>query len=210
MRLDTASSLYRGFTNGEGQIWLDNVQCNGTETRLIDCHSTPLGQHNCDHHEDIGVHCLIPGISYPHNVMTLQTVLCVVPCSIEGAIRLEGGTATSGRVEICHNNIWGTVCDDFWNTVDPQVACRQLGLPVLGTIRCTLIILSTIQIIPGAIPLTLGFTNGDNQIWLDGVHCVGTETRLTDCQTRPVEDYSCSHTEDAGVACPMCKHICIQ
>jgi hypothetical protein len=47
----------------------------------------------------------------------------------QGAIRLQGGTTTQGRVEVCNNNIWGTVCDDFWSAVDARVACRQLGLP---------------------------------------------------------------------------------
>ena len=51
----------------------------------------------------------------------------------QGAIRLQGGTATSGRVEICNNNVWGTVCDDLWGTPDATVACRQLGLPTNGT-----------------------------------------------------------------------------
>ncbi len=46
-----------GFTNGVGQIWLDNVQCHGNETRLIDCPSNPIGNHNCVHVEDAGVIC---------------------------------------------------------------------------------------------------------------------------------------------------------
>ena len=108
-----AVALYSGFTNGNGQIWLDNVACVGTETRLIDCPATPLGTHNCAHHEDAGVRC--------------QT------CT-RGAIRLQGGNATSGRVEICNNNVWGTVCDDLWSSVDAQVACRQLGFSADGKV----------------------------------------------------------------------------
>ena len=53
-----AVALFTGFTNGVGQIWLDNVQCHGTETRLVDCPAPPLGTHNCGHVEDAGVRCL--------------------------------------------------------------------------------------------------------------------------------------------------------
>lgn len=50
-----------GYGSGLGPIYLDNVVCDGTEARLIDCSTqNPTGTHNCDHSEDAGVRCLPP------------------------------------------------------------------------------------------------------------------------------------------------------
>ena len=111
-----ATTLALSLVNdGSGQIWLDNVQCAGSESRLIDCPANELGENNCRHSEDAGVRC----------------AGAVFTCT-QGAVRLQGGTATQGRVEVCNNNVWGTVCDDLWGTPDAQVVCRQLGLPFSG------------------------------------------------------------------------------
>ena len=59
-------------------------------------------------------------------------------CSSYGTIQLIGGsTWREGRVEICLNSTWGTVCDHSWGSLDAQVTCRQLGYPVTGNFQFT-------------------------------------------------------------------------
>ena len=51
----------------------------------------------------------------------------------DGEMRLVGGnTSLEGRVEICYNNAWGTICRDGFGTEDAEVICRQNALPYNG------------------------------------------------------------------------------
>ena len=50
-------------------------------------------------------------------------------------VRLIGDIGPhEGRVEVCVNEVWGTVCSNSWNNDDASVICRQLGYSPLGLV----------------------------------------------------------------------------
>lgn len=104
--------------------------------------------------------------------------------SASPSVRLVGGAnSLEGRVEIYHNNTWGTVCRNYWNVNAANVLCRQLGY--YGTA-------SVARFGPGP----------DNEpIWLTKVNCTGEENFITECSHNPWGHVYCRHRGDAGVTC---------
>ncbi|XP_075770478.1 soluble scavenger receptor cysteine-rich domain-containing protein SSC5D isoform X2 [Pelodiscus sinensis] len=150
------------FGTGTGPIWLDDVGCSGKEVSLRHCRARPWGRSNCQHNEDASV-----------------------VCTGGAVLRLVGGAGPcSGRLEVFHQDRWGTVCDDMWALPGAAVVCRELGC---GD--------------PLSAPGGAFFGEGSGPIWLDNVRCQGNESALSRCPAAPWGVHDCQHAEDAGVVC---------
>lgn len=117
-----------------------------------------------------------------------------MPLHADGSLRITGGpNTTAGRLEVYLEAVWGTVCDDGWDDVDADVACRQLGYPGGRALK------SADKFCDAPSP----FYSGSNPqpIWLTGVACVGSEARLVACPSGGSGMGKCGHKEDAGVIC---------
>ncbi|XP_065509214.1 scavenger receptor cysteine-rich type 1 protein M130-like [Caloenas nicobarica] len=103
------------FGEGSGQIWLDGVNCSGSEAALWDCAAGPWGQHDCRHKEDAGV-----------------------ICSEFVALRLENSDGCSRRLQVFYNGTWGSVCSNSMTLDTVSLACEELGCGDGGSLETVL------------------------------------------------------------------------
>ena len=104
----------------------------------------------------------------------------------DGDVRLEDGSnALEGRVEVCFNKAWGTVCDNSFSTSDADVVCRQLGYRFNGT-----------QVLPIS-----EFSQGSGPIFLDEVACDGEESGIMECGGTAPGVHTCTHNQDVAIRC---------
>ncbi|XP_041425410.1 CD5 antigen-like isoform X1 [Xenopus laevis] len=64
-------------------------------------------------------------------IMRVFVISCSVWAAVfrstELAIRLVGPSPCEGRVEVYHNQYWGTICATFWDLNISSVVCRELN-----------------------------------------------------------------------------------
>ena len=107
--------------------------------------------------------------------------------------RVDNGRWTyEGRVEVFHNGVWGTVCDDmFTSNRSPKVFCKSLGIEQSEHVRFV---------------SAEGFTYGVRghpvpRMWLDNVSCRGTEENIVACPHNAWGSNNCGSGEIVGVRC---------
>lgn len=111
--INATGSAY--FREGTGPIWLDEINCDGKEAHIWQCHSHGWGQHNCRHKEDAGV-----------------------ICSEFMSLRLAGESSKgpcAGHLEVFYSGVWGSVGRSGMSLTTVGVACKQLGCGDSGTME---------------------------------------------------------------------------
>ena len=74
-------------------------------------------------------------MGYENNCQAYTLSIGSSSCT-NGDVRLIGGRdEREGRVEICYNRVWGTVCAYGWDEIDAHVVCTQLGYGTPGLIN---------------------------------------------------------------------------
>ncbi|XP_051543949.1 deleted in malignant brain tumors 1 protein-like [Myxocyprinus asiaticus] len=166
--------------------WLDQFICRPHDSTLWQCPSSTWGQNNCHHNEVAHITCSEKeNDELPRSHLSCSAAPNQRHCTKYVPLRLSGGKGRcSGRLEVYHNAVWGSVCDDQWDIRDAQVVCRQLGC--------------------GAALSADGnaaFGAGEGVVWLNRVECRGNEIHLWDCPLSLNNHTDCSHKEDAGLTC---------
>ena len=144
-------------------------------------------------------------VYFVQTILNFLLAFFLLELCLDGTIRTVGGPSELiGRVEVCVNTTWGTICGDNWSDTNALVFCRQLGHSPYGIIS-EKIISSLLNIFyinwVGAIAGKGGFPVSDQRMsHMENVSCTGSEKSLLQCSYSTVSS-PCSPDNVAGIIC---------
>ncbi|XP_064397907.1 deleted in malignant brain tumors 1 protein-like isoform X2 [Halichondria panicea] len=140
---------------------------------------------NCNNEAEKFIDCL-PSLI---DISGRNQVAGLICNCIEGALRMvDGSSYNEGRVEVCSNGRWGTVCGDGWTEREAALVCSRLGYPTLN---------ATIS----------NFGEGSGPLY--DITCRNTESDDHECTPIITSAPSrCSHSMDVGVRCLPFIDVC--
>ncbi len=59
--------------------------------------------------------------------MLIIRIIHLLDCSNADVRLVAVGNPVEGRLEVCYDGVWGTICNRNFNLLDARVACRSLG-----------------------------------------------------------------------------------
>lgn len=126
-------------------------------------------------------------------------------------MRLVNGTSNqAGRLEVCTNGIWGSVCGTGFDVTDAYVVCKELGLGVSGnnmiSMVAFIITTSYFSFVKEPIVYTNSyFGDGDGAIVYSNFACRGYEGSVLECAKQEYGSFTCSRNNVVGIICQESK-----
>lgn len=159
-----------------------------------ECHACPLNCHTCVMRK--AVVCVTCAIGYALHASNYCVRNCpqdsvfapIDPKTVGKPVVMRlvnpAGSRFYGRLEVFHNESWGTVCDDYWSLENAEVVCRQL---LLGAPK---------------VFLYIAFEKlNSSKFWLDDVICKGHEETIEQCSHEGWGNDNCADSERVYLRC---------
>ncbi|XP_052064963.1 egg peptide speract receptor-like [Mytilus californianus] len=152
---------------------LRNLSCSENALHFNECNHTVWGDRTLDSSWDIlAIKCWTHSEIYDSGVQ----------------VRLAGSNIEhEGRVEILHNNVWGTVNDYWYGYPGANVLCKMLGYPY------------------GGVPKFERIAPGQGPTWIDFIECPLDANDLQDCEFEWVKSEEDIHRSLFGSAFIKCR-----
>ncbi|XP_066266317.1 deleted in malignant brain tumors 1 protein-like [Branchiostoma lanceolatum] len=216
------------YGQGSGPIWMDDLNCNGSESSLQYCPRNNWGAHDCGHHEDVSVVCstntTAPAPTWQQWTTEYWNAQPSTPAHI--GWQTDNYWHTGEPTTAPDSWWWTTAWNNWWaaGNTDPyyyfQVRLRGGDYYSYGRVEVyyngqwgTVCDDGFDWQEARVVCRELGFSDyvtyhrnayygqGSGPIWMDDLNCNGSESSLQYCPRNNWGAHDCGHHEDVSVVC---------